>query len=195
MGYGVKIRQILGFGKYKWGLLLHMVKQYAKEHQPPVHQLPALKRLTMYKHQLQMHRLMQKVTVNILPFKYPSDISLVVSLFGENAVKGMRQFRPNRKHPIKKLRLGLNCNEIVSEFTEEEEEEYYNNVAELTYDRKCTKSGYTFSFDGDNLKIKAQYAMVVAGEGDDRDPDDVTDQYNRMMRYRGGDFCGGNSKG
>ena len=36
--------------------------------------------------------------------------------------------------------------------------------------------------------------MVVAGEGDDRDHDDVVDQYKRMMTYRGSDFCDGNSK-
>ena len=80
---------------------------------------------------------MKKVTVNILPFKYPSDIQLLVSLFGENSIKGMRQFRPTLlANPIKKLHRGLNCNEIVSEFTleEEEEEAYYDGVAERKYD-------------------------------------------------------------
>ena len=76
----------------------------------------------------------------------------------------------------------------------EEEDAYYDGVENRKYNRRCNASGYTFCFDGETLKVVAQYSMVVAGDGDDRDPVDMVSQYNRMLQYGGDDLCDGNCR-
>ena len=49
-------------------LLMYLFDKYSKYNRHHVYNVPAFKRITAYKHQIQMHPVMKKVTVNILPF-------------------------------------------------------------------------------------------------------------------------------
>ena len=170
------------FGLTRWNYFKHLL--YLYECNIKIHKREGYRRISQAKEQMKLVTQRYKVTIEIIRFQYPSELKLLVSLFGENCLKGNRYRNPLVSDPVKYLKDGDNCNLIVSEFSEAEEAEVYeHHPNHRQWDRHCSKAGIDFIFNGDGqLRTITRYAHVVVN-GSGNSGESMT--MNELIRYTG----------
>ena len=152
-------RTIADFGINKWVLLKQLLVLYHSN--VKVHKKHGLRRATLCKEKLKLRTIRMKVPIEIIRFQFQDELTILVSLFGENTLKGQCSPKPRLNNPTKKLCVNDHMNVITSQFTLEEQNDYYNLPLECRHlDLNTDKYGVDFMFCNGNLRITTRYDRV-----------------------------------
>ena len=98
---GRQSRSCPEFGLTRWNLFKHLLFLYGCD--ISIHKREEYRRQTQAKENMKLVTQRYKVTIKIIRFQYPSELKLLVSLFGENSLKGNRYKNPSLSDPVKNV--------------------------------------------------------------------------------------------
>ena len=153
----------VSFGVRKWNLLLYLFQKYAEAgFIPKVHVSKKNQRKTVLKPTLAVSGVTVERMSETVFFLYPQDFKLLMSLFGEMFLRGVRKRRPRIGVEDIQLADGFILNKLVCNYTIEEGVRYYQMGCEWPGVDPTPAHYLKFMFDGERkLIVVVHYCSVT----------------------------------
>ena len=154
------------FGISKWQLLLYVIRKYSSIFTPAIHKKNRKQRYAILKPTYALCTQRRVVTAEYIYFQYPQEFQLLVRIFGDTFLRGMRKKPPKVDENDLLISHNDQINRLVCHFTCDEGKYYYNN--HCPWPGRDPQNHYVrFSFDGLNqMSIVVRYASTVVKDHD-----------------------------